>query len=200
MRPVLFAVAGIDGAGKTSQAHDLADWLRAYGWGVRYVPNQTLLPVRRALDRIAVEDGYASHTDLLDPDTMRLLASGARLAQLHDALSDPAPVTVVDRYTYCQYAAARVLGAGNEDMLRRLNRELPEPDLVLYLDVEPEEARRRIKERGVDEESLEFLNGFREAYRSLPEYEGFTVVDANGRYDDVQGRLRERVREALAGL
>lgn len=196
---MLIAVIGIDGAGKTSQAHDLAGWLRAWDWHVRYVPNQTLLPVRRALDRIAVEDGLRDHTELLDADTMRLLAAGARLAQLHDALSDPAPVTIVDRYTYCQYAAARVLGAGNEDRLRRLNRELPTPDLVLYLDIEPEEARRRIKLRGVDDESLEFLEGFRDAYRSLPEYDGFTHVDAGGGFDDVQGRLRETVRAALTG-
>ncbi|GLZ77311.1 thymidylate kinase [Actinorhabdospora filicis] len=195
---MLIAVIGIDGAGKTSQAHDLAGWLRAWDWPVRYVPNQTLLPVRRALDRIAVEDGLRDHTELLDADTMRLLAAGARLAQLHDALSDPAPVTVVDRYTYCQYAAARVLGAGNEDVLRRLNRELPTPGLVLYLDIEPEEARRRIKLRGVDDESLEFLEGFRDAYRSLPEYGGFTHIDANGGFDDVQARLREAVRAALA--
>lgn len=200
MRPVLIAVVGIDGAGKTSQAHELAGWLRAWDWHVRYVPNQTLLPVRRALDRIAVEDGLSDHTELLDADTMRLLASGARLAALHDALVEPAPVTVVDRYTYCQYAAARVLGAGNEDVLRRLNRELPTPDLTLYLDIEPVEAQRRIKERGVDEETLEFLTGFRDAYRSLPEYETFTVVEAGGDFDTVQGFLREPVRELLAGL
>ncbi|MEV0647734.1 thymidylate kinase [Phytomonospora sp. NPDC050363] len=200
MRPVLIAVVGIDGAGKTSQAHELAGWLRAWDWHVRYVPNQTLLPVRRALDRIAVEDGLNDHTELLDADTMRLLAAGARLAALHDALVEPAPVTVVDRYTFCQYAAARVLGAGNVDVLRRLNRELPVPDLTLYLDVEPAEAQQRIKRRGVDEESLEFLTGFRDAYRSLPEYEGFTVVDAGGEFDTVQGDMREAVRGALGRL
>lgn len=200
MRPVLIAVVGIDGAGKTSQAHELAGWLRSWDWHVRYVPNQTLLPVRRALDRIAVEDGLGDHTDLLDADTMRLLASGARLAALHDALVEPAPVTVVDRYTYCQYAAARVLGAGNEETLRRLNRELPVPDLTIYLDIEPVEAQRRIKARGVDEETLEFLTGFRDAYRSLPEYETFTVVEADGDFDTVQGFLRKPVRELLGGL
>ncbi|GIG67924.1 dTMP kinase [Phytomonospora endophytica] len=200
MKPILIAVVGIDGAGKTSQAHELAGWLRGGDWHVRYVPNQTLLPVRRALDRIAVEDGLGDHTELLDADTMRLLASGARLAALHDALVEPAPVTVVDRYTYCQYAAARLLKAGNEDVLRRLNRELPTPDLTLYLDIEPVEAQRRIKARGVDEETLEFLGGFRDAYRSLPEYESFTIIDAGGDFGTVQGFLREPVRELLAGL
>ncbi|MER0477906.1 hypothetical protein ABR737_06035 [Streptomyces sp. Edi2] len=97
----------------------------------------------------------------------------------------------------CQYAAVRLQKAGNEEFLRRLNRVLPQPDLILFLDVAPEVAQERIRLRGIDEETLEFLVDFRKAYRSLPEFEDFVVVDGNGTFHEVQESLRAEIRRAL---
>lgn len=106
-------------------------------------------------------------------------------------------MALADRYTVCQYAAVRLQKAGNKEFLRRLNRVLPQPDLILFLDVAPEVAQERIRLRGIDEETLEFLVDFRKAYRSLPEFEDFVVVDGNGTFGEVQELLRAEIRRAL---
>ncbi|MFF5769639.1 AAA family ATPase [Streptomyces californicus] len=196
----LIAVSGIDGAGKTTQVKELASWLQDQGIKVQCLLNQSMLPVRRSLDAIAQEDGFSGHLDMLGADTIRLISACAKLAALapvQDNLQVPGMVTLVDRYTYCQYAAVRLQKADNETYLRRLNRALPIPDLTLFLDVSPEIAQQRIRKRGIDDETLDFLTTYRAAYRSLPEYESFTVLDGDGDLDSVQRRLRTEVQRML---
>ncbi|WP_329179985.1 dTMP kinase [Streptomyces sp. NBC_01477] len=199
-RGFLVAVVGIDGAGKTTQVKALAEWLEGEGVNAHCLLNQTMLPVRQSLDRIALEDGFPGHLEMVGADAIRLISACAKLAalaRLEDTLRIPGTVTLVDRYTYCQYAAVRLQKADNEEFLRRLNRALPEPDLILFLDVDPLEAQQRIKKRGIDEESLEFLSGYRAAYASLPEFTQFTVVDGNGDHAAVQQLLRRQVEERV---
>ncbi len=196
----LIAVSGIDGAGKTTQVKELASWLQDQGIKVQCLLNQSMLPVRRSLDAIAQEDGFSGHLDMLGADTIRLISACAKLAALapvQDNLQVPGMVTLVDRYTYCQYAAVRLQKADNETYLRLLNRALPVPDLTLFLDVSPEIAQQRIRKRGIDDETLDFLTTYRAAYRSLPEYESFTVLDGDGDLDSVQRRLRTEVQRVL---
>lgn len=196
----LVAVVGIDGAGKTSQVGRLAEWLEGLGSPTRLFLNQTQLPVRQALDAIAREDGFPGHLDMIGADTIRLISACAKLSALApvgDVLRTPRAVAIADRYTVCQYAAVRLQKADNEEFLRRLNRGLPEPDLTLFLDVEPAVAQERIRRRGIDEETLEFLVDYREAYRSLPEFDDFVVVDGNGSFDEVQELLRKEIQRAL---
>lgn len=196
----LVAVVGIDGAGKTSQVGKLAEWFEGLGNTTRCFLNQTQLPVRRSLDAIAEEEGFTGHLEMIGAATIRLISACAKLSALapvEEALRTPRAVALADRYTVCQYAAVRLQKADNEDFLRRLNRILPQPDLTLFLDVTPEIAQERIRVRGIDEESLEFLVDFREAYRSLPEFEDFVVVDGNGTFDEVQELLRKEIQHAL---
>jgi dTMP kinase len=61
-----------------------------------------------------------------------------------------------------------------------LIRRLPQPDLVIYLDIDPQEAHERILLRGTDSELLEDLVSLRDAYQALPEFPGFTRITAGG--------------------
>ncbi|WP_245603485.1 dTMP kinase [Salinispora cortesiana] len=137
---------------------------------------------------------------MLGPDVIRLVSACSKLATLatlREVAADPESVTLMDRYTYCQYAAVRLQQATNEDFLRRLNRALPTPDLTVFLDVDPAGAQRRIERRGIDRESIDFLASYRRAYLSLPEFDSFVVVDGNGGREAVQRALREVVASAL---
>jgi dTMP kinase len=61
---------------------------------------------------------------------------------------------------------------------------------VIHLDIDPRQAHDRIVARGTDEESLADLTSLRDAYHSLPEFAGFTVIDAGAPEDEVLTALK----------
>jgi dTMP kinase len=104
-------------------------------------------------------------------------------------------IAVMDRYAVCQYASTRAHRASRwEPVARLLYRIFPAPDLTILLAVDPAEAYRRIELRGTDQESRAFLAAADAAYRSLPEFPGFVVVDANGTPDEVSRAIAGQLR------
>jgi dTMP kinase len=77
---------------------------------------------------------------------------------------------------------------------------LPAPDLTLFFDIPPDEAYRRVSERGVDSEDLAELREFDAAYRDLPEMRRFTPVDGTGEFATVRDRVRATVRATFPEL
>jgi len=192
-RPFTIALVGIDGAGKSTQAALLAAWLTSVGIPTRHVKHPG---GRLRLDRIARRLGQ--------PDAITLLGRGGFLvievlvrwvllarSVLWSRLSRR--VTVMDRYTFCQYAVMRARHNRGERLVRLLYRVFPRPDLVCLLTVTPTRALERIERRGTDREGLDYLVALDAAYRSLPETAGFTVVDANLTTVPVQSTLRDIV-------
>ncbi|WP_405425920.1 dTMP kinase [Micromonospora sp. NBC_00617] len=199
-RGTLVAVVGLDGAGKTTQVHALGDWLASRGVQAMAQTSVSMAPVRAALTKIAHEDGFTDHLDMIGAETMRLISACsklARVAALRESLQHRTDLVILDRYTYCQYALAAAHRVGSVTFLRRMFAGLPRPDLTIFLDVDPEAAARRINDRGIDTEDVVFLKEFREAYRSLPEFDDFVVVDGNGTREQVAGLLRATLRSAF---
>jgi dTMP kinase len=106
---------------------------------------------------------------------------------------------VMDRYSYCQYVTMRARVDQGDRLARILYSVFPRPDLVCFLAITPAEAHRRIELRGTDSEPLSYLSAADAAYRSLPEFDSFTVIDAGGSPASVQRDLR-RVVGARLGL
>ncbi len=189
----LIVFCGIDGAGKTSQALELVDWLQVQGLNAVY---HKAVGIRSELDYLAERLGHKSHIDLLGVDTGRLLGATVRWKSITAAcaaLRDPSLWLVMDRFSYCEYAATRQQGAGNESLIREMYAGMPQPDLAFFLDVPPEQAFLRVGERGVDREGLAFLQEFYDGYRSLPEMEEFTRVDGTREFAQVRKDVRSIV-------
>ncbi len=110
-------------------------------------------------------------------------------------------VVIMDRHLYCQQALRTARGLGRGRVLAALTRVLPAPDTVVFLDVAPEEAHRRITARGTDAESLEDLRAYRDGYLSLPEYTGFHRVAADAPLlavlDDLEDLISDLRRGAI---
>ena len=85
----------------------------------------------------------------------------------------------MDRYSACQYASIRAHGGQRWERLARAGyRMFPTPQVTFLLAVDPAEAYRRIEQRGTDHETMGWLTAADTAYRALPEYPSFVVVDA----------------------
>ncbi|WP_245719047.1 hypothetical protein [Micromonospora rhizosphaerae] len=82
---------------------------------------------------------------------------------------------------------------GRGDRGRRLVRTayalFPRPAVVCFLATSPAVAQRRVLARGIDTEELAHLRALDAAYRALPEFGSFVVVDGDGGPDDVAAAL-----------
>lgn len=194
------ALIGIDGSGKTTQAHRLADALTAAGHPATYHRNAG---GRRWLGRIAHRLGRPDAQRLVGRDGLLAVESVLRWLAIALALLTcvvTGRTAVMDRYAACQYASIRAHGGQRWERLARAGyRVFPAPQVTFLLTVDPAEAYRRIERRGTDRESMGWLTAAATAYRTLPEYAGFVVVDANGSPEDVSRRIRAHLIEWLPG-
>jgi dTMP kinase len=189
------ALVGIDGSGKTTQAHRLADELAADGLPAAYRRNAG---GRHWFGRLATRLGRPDAEALLGRRAMLVVESVLRwLAILRTLLRRAltGEIAVMDRYAACQYASLRARHAAPaaERRARLAYRLFPRPDVTFLLTVDPQVAHDRIEARGYDHESTEHLAASVAAYRSLPEYPGFVVIDANGTPDEVARAIRARL-------
>jgi dTMP kinase len=186
------ALIGIDGSGKTTQAHRLADALAAEGLHAAYRRNAG---GRHFVGRIAAWFGRPDAEALVGRRAMLGIESVLRWGALVRTLVRRAitgETAVMDRYSYCQYASLRSHDAkpGAERRARLAYRLFPAPDVTFLLAVSPLIAQQRIELRGYDREELSFLVAADAAYRSLPEFPRFVVIDADGSPDEVAAALR----------
>lgn len=190
-RPRIIALVGIDGSGKTTQAHRLAADLTARGVPASYRQNAG---GRHWFGRVARRVGRRDAQDLLGRVGMLWVESLLRWLAIARALLRSTlrgEVAVMDRYAVCQYASIRAHRGGQlaERLARVAYAIFPRPDVTFLLDVRPGEAYRRIELRGTDHETVDYLTAATAAYRSLPEHAGFTVIDANGAPDNVNRQI-----------
>lgn len=194
------ALIGIDGSGKTTQAHRLAAALSAAGHPATYHRNAG---GRRWLGRLAHRLGRTDAQRLVGRDGLLAVESVLRWLAIALALLSclvTGRTAVMDRYAACQYASIRAHGGQRWERLARLGYWcFPAPEVTFLLAVDPVEAYRRIERRGTDHESMRWLTAAATAYRTLPEYGGFVVVDANGSPEEVSRRIRAHLSEWFPG-
>ena len=182
------ALVGIDGSGKTTQAHRLADELAAQGFPAAYRRNAG---GRRWFGRLAAALGHRDAEELLGRRAMLFVESVLRWLSILRTLlrrKVTGELTVMDRYSFCQYASLRARSA-SERPARLAYRLFPRPDVTFLLAVDPAVAYDRIEARGYDHEQMSYLCAASAAYRSLPEHGEFVVIDGNGTPDDVSAAL-----------
>ena len=202
------ALVGIDGSGKTTQAHRLATELAARGLPAVYRRNAG---GRRWFGRLANLLGRTDAEDLLGRRTVLLIESVLRWLAIARTLLRRAitgEIAVMDRYAVCQYASLRshapdrpaallhpgLLQPGSrpsraERRARLAYRLFPPPDVTFLLAVDPAVAYDRIESRGYDHETMDYLRAATGAYRALPEYRDFVVIDANRSPDEVAAQI-----------
>ena len=183
---------GIDGSGKTTQAHRIAELLAAAGIPAAYRRNAG---GRHWFGRLAQRIGVRDGERLLGDGGMMVVELGLRwlaMARARVLTFVHRDVSVMDRYAVCQYASIRAHGGRRaaERLARVAYGVFPAPDVTFLLAVEPGTAYQRIEVRGTDHESLEFLAGAAAAYRGLPEHDTFVTVDAGGTPDSVTAAIR----------
>lgn len=196
---------GVEGAGKTTQAARLAEWLRGAGIDTVLAREPGGTGVGEAIRGVLLHrDGFAVPAET---ELFLMLAARAAFVQevVRPALARGAWV-VADRFEFSTFAY-QGFGRGLElEAVRRINAFATgglRPDLVLVLDLPVEEglARQAANGRGpdrIEREGEAFLRRVREGYRALAQADPAAVLlSASPSPDDVHRELVRTVRSRL---
>jgi dTMP kinase len=201
---VFIAFEGGEGVGKTTQVERLARWLRGQD-----------IPVRVTHEPGATEIGTRVRSILLDgvgeelSSRAEALLFAADRAQHVDTVIKPAldagVVVLCDRYVDSSLAyqgAGRALPLEDVRRISRWATEGLKPDLTVLLDIDPAVGLARAGKRSaadrLEQESLDFHNRVRQAFRAFAEErpQRYLVVDATYPVD----KIAEIVRNHVSGL
>jgi len=201
----LIALEGGEGAGKSTHARFVRDWLAQHGHDGVLTREPGGSPLAEAIRQLVLR----AWPEGIDGPTELLLMFAARAAHLH-ALIRPAleagKDVVCDRFvdaTYAYQGAGRGLRETDIDALADIVLRRLRPDLVLVLDLDPAIGARRVRGRGsvnrFDEEEAAFQSRVRKAYlrRAARDPKRYAVIDADREPDAVQAdivRALERLR------
>ena len=196
---------GVEGAGKSTQARLLGDWLE--GCGVRFTltrePGGT--EVGEAIRTLVQDRPELS----IPPETELLLFLAARTAFVREVampVLERGEVLIADRFSLSTYAYQGYGRGLDLEQVRRMDRFASGglcPDVYLVLDLPVAQGRGRQKAAGKKEDRLEgsgeaFLKEVGRGYRELAAMDPTVrLVDAVGTPLEVHARLREILRREL---
>ncbi|GHE33621.1 hypothetical protein GCM10018771_11900 [Streptomyces cellulosae] len=197
------ALEGGDGAGKSTQAEALADWIRSKGHEVVLTREPGATPVGKRLRSILLDVSSAG----LSHRAEALLYAADR-AEHVDTVVRPAlergAVVISDRYIDSSVAYQ---GAGRDlspTEIARINRWATAglvPNLTVLLDVSPETARERFTEAPdrLESEPAEFHARVRSGFLTLAAADPgrYLVVDAGQEPEAVTTVIRHRLDRVL---
>ncbi|HEX5561213.1 MAG TPA: dTMP kinase [Nocardioidaceae bacterium] len=196
------ALEGGEGAGKSTQAARLGDWLRSEGYDVVLTHEPGDTDVGRLLRRIVLDPATGSISDRTE--TLLYAADKAEHVErvVAPALARGA-VVVTDRYvdsTLAYQGAGRDLLDRDVERVARWATGDLRPHLTVVLDLPPRQGLTRFAGRDrIEGESLEFHERVREMFLRLatasPEH--YLVVDARRPVADVTAEIAGRLRPLL---
>jgi len=185
-RAPLFTLSGVDGSGKSTQARLLAERIERHGvpaqvmhYDVDHRPGRVrlieLIAGRCAARSEAIAEDLVADAIVLD--FFEYLA-----VEVHPVLRSGVSV-VHDRYLWDYVITSNVAFAVNTRHQRRLLELVPEPDLAIWVDVDPCRAFERVTRRNVRPKPLEqvdVLEAKSHAYRIAQKDLQLTRFDGDG--------------------
>ncbi len=196
-RGCLLVFEGLDGSGKSTQARELARFLRDAGRAPLETSEPTDGPTGARIRAMA-----RSGATLAPEEELRWFVEDRR-AHVRDTL-EPAlaagRTVVCDRYFLSSVAYQGARGLDWRRILAESEAEFPLPDLVLLLEMEPAAGLERVRERGAAVEGVFERADYLEQVAAI-----FAAVDrpyvervpATGSIAEVHARIVARIRARL---
>lgn len=215
---MLIAIEGIDGSGKGTQTTLLAERLNALGKKVKIFrfPQYEDTFFGREVGRYLNGD-YGS-LDAVPPKFSALLYALDRfqaLKKINSCLNE-GTIVICDRYTPSNIAhqAARVGGKESVEIQNWIETVeyqilgLPEPDAVIFLDVDVDESQRLVaqkpkrsytdKSHDLHEDSAGHLDGALSNFRTLAGQKGWHIINCAG--SDAKIRPRSEISDEIVAF
>jgi len=194
---------GPDGGGKTTQAEAAVRFLRAEGVSVVHLRDPGGTRIGERIREILLDRGH----DAMQPETEALLYLAARCQLVRERIAPELAAgtsVVCERFIYSTVAYQGARGSIRPETLWQLWGLVSpgiEPDLVLFLDIEPEAGLARLRR---DPDRMESLGldfhrrvhrGFTEMAHSMPHL--VEIIAADRPAVEVEGAVRDAIRRRL---
>ncbi len=171
---------GIDGSGTTTHSHKLANWIRSKNYEVMVTEEPSEGSIGKIIRNYLLFGGGS-------PPFHALLFAADRAEHTEKVIKpliDKGAIVISDRYIESSIAYQAAEGLDIE-WIETINKFAIEPDLTIYLDVDPEIALTRKK--GVKEkfENVEFLKKVRQIYLERTRAKDYPVIDASKSIESV---------------
>lgn len=191
---MFIVIEGIDGTGKSTQAQQLAAWLREQGREV-IVDYEPTLGVHGKKLRDSFVNGRLAPEEELE---LFLADRREHVEQVIAPALAAGKTVILDRYYFSNMAYQGAVGFDPAE-IRRLNEAFaPVPDLLFILDLDVDTALSRIGGRGDtanEFEKRENLERCRDIFLSLQDEPFARVIDTRGTMEEVQAEIRAAVAE-----
>jgi dTMP kinase len=205
----LIVVEGLDGSGKSTQAHLLRRWLEIGGYRVYFTEWNSSPLVKNVTKRGKKEQ-------LLTPTTFSIIHAtdfADRFERQILPMLHAGYIVLADRYIYTAFARDAVRGVDRE-WVRNLYRFALKPDLTFFFNVPLEVALGRLHDgrpklkyyeagmdMGFDEDIYQSFRIFQshvyDEYIKMADEFGFTVLDASRSPEEEQKELRAIVKKKI---
>jgi dTMP kinase len=201
---LFIALEGGEGAGKSTQAALLVEWLKEQGQQVLLTREPGATDLGKTLRQIVLDPatGEISHR-------AEALLYAADKADHVDSVIKPAlqagAVVITDRYVDSALAyqgSGRDLDSSDVERVNRWATDDLRPNLTILLDLPPKSGLSRFEERDrIEAQSADFHQRVRTAFLELAaaEPQHYLVVDATGDRQQIAVQIQSRLAPLLPG-
>jgi dTMP kinase len=196
-RGLLIVFEGIDGCGKSTQIERLAEALRAAGHDVLRTSEPTDGEYGRRIRALAKSGGEVSHSEEL-----RWFVEDRRehVAEVLAPALAAGKLVLCDRYFLSTVAYQGARGSDPSALLDESEAEFPLPDLVVLIELTPEDGLARVHARGgaleTHFEEIEYLGRVDAIFRGL-DRPYLARIDGSADAATVERRVAACVAERL---
>ncbi|KAL6521810.1 dTMP kinase [Orobanche gracilis] len=205
-RGALIVLEGLDRCGKTSQCGRLHSYLEELGHAVelwRFPDRNTgvgqmissYLANRSNLDDRAIHLLFSANRWEKRCSKLLYVGQADMRRSLMESKIRSGTTLIVDRYSFSGVAFSTAKGL-DVDWCKAPEAGLLAPDVVVYLDISPENAAERGGYGGERYEKLEFQKKVARSYKTLRDHT-WKIVDATLPIEEVEKQLRQIVMECM---
>jgi dTMP kinase len=204
---MLIALEGIDASGKNTHSNKLQKHYNAIGRQAELLSFPHYNSITGQIIRghlagdwsISLAETHTPASYTTDPGTYLFQCAQVanRLEMLPDAVwDDEGQIFIADRYNASAYAYGLALNLDFEWLLK-LHRNMPQPDVNIFLDISVEESfKRRPERRDNYEKNSVLLNRVRSCYLDVFKRLGSTyvVIDASGSTEQTFAKILDAIK------
>lgn len=193
LKGVFIVIEGLDGSGKTTQTHILAQKLSK-----NYPVNLTAEPSRGKIGTF-IRQCCLYEDKRLPTEAEALLFAADRIEHLQREIKpalDQGKIVVCDRYTYSSLAYQGSAGL-SLDWIKTVNARALQPDFAIFIDVPPEKVLERLQRKKSIMETLETQQKVREVYLKYVQKGELFAIDGDKPKDAVAEIIHTKVLQVL---